>query len=173
MKKGSLRVINILSIVIPLAVAAMLGIRKKLDFGIWTDYLPHFNAAINSATAFFLILALIAIKRKNIPLHKLFTTLGFGLGALFLLAYIGYHITHESTTFGGRGLVRMFYYFVLITHILGSLIVLPFVLRAYYYGYNRMDAEHLKITKIAFPLWLYVSITGVVAYYMIKPYYMF
>jgi putative membrane protein len=97
----------------------------------------------------------------------------FGLGGLFLVFYVIYHVSNQSTPYGGEGLIRYFYYFNLITHIGASLIVLPFVLRAYYFGWNRMDDKHRKVVKIAYPIWLYVSVTGVLAYVLISPYYSF
>jgi putative membrane protein len=171
--KKEFRFINIVSVVIPVVVALLLGIRTKIELGDWSNNLPHLNAYINSTTAILLVLGLIFIKSKNIKLHKLCMSLAFMLGGFFLVFYVLYHISHQSTTFGGEGFVKYFYYFILISHILASLIVLPFVLRAYYFGYFRLDEQHRKVTKIAFPIWLYVSITGVIAYFMISPYYNF
>ena len=172
-KKSLFSTINIISVVIPVVVAVLLGIRTKLDLGLWTQNLPFINAIINSSTAVFLVLGLVFIKSKKIDAHKSMMSLAFGLGGLFLVFYVLYHISNASTPFGGQGALRYFYYFNLITHIGASLIVLPFVLRAYYFGWNRMDVEHRKVVKIAFPIWLYVSITGVLAYIMISPYYTF
>jgi putative membrane protein len=171
--KKSFTSINIISIVIPVVVALMLGIRTKISLGAWSNNLPFINAIINSSTAVLLLLGLYFIKSGNIGVHKRVMSLAFALGGLFLVSYVTYHISHASTPFGGEGTVKYFYYFNLITHIFASLIVLPFVLRAYYFGLNRMDAEHKKVTKIAFPIWLYVSVTGVIAYVMILPYYTF
>jgi putative membrane protein len=149
----------------------MLGIRSKFDLGSWTKSLPFTNAIINSFTTVFLILALFFAKNKNIVMHKRFMSLAFMLGGLFLVFYVLYHISNPSTSFGGDGFIRYFYYFILISHILASLVVLPFVLRAYYFGWFRMDERHRKVVKFAFPLWLYVSVTGVMAYLLISPYY--
>lgn len=168
-----MRLINFLSIIIPLVVAIMLGVRTKLDLGSWTQSLPKINAIINTFTALFLLVGLYFIKKKNIDAHRKFMSLAFILGGFFLIFYVLYHVSNIATSFGGEGAVRYFYYFNLITHIVASLVVLPFVLRAYYFGLNRMDTEHKKVTKIAFPIWLYVSITGVIAYLMISPYYNF
>ena len=151
----------------------MLGIRTKFDLGDWTHNLPKLNAIINSLTAILLIAGLVLIKQRKISLHKNMMTSAFSLGGLFLVFYVIYHISNPSTSFGGEGIIRYFYYFILITHISASLVVLPFVLRAFYFGWKRMDAEHMKVVKIAFPIWLYVSITGVIAYLMISPYYIF
>jgi len=126
--KQSTRVINIISIVIPIVVAILLGIPQKLDLGAWTKVLPHLNAVINSITSILLISALIAIKNKNIGLHQTFMRFAFILGACFLVFYVIYHLTNPSTKFLGEGGIRYVYFFILISHILLSLIVLPFVL---------------------------------------------
>ena len=170
-ENSSLKVINIISIVVPIVVAILLGIQNKLDLGSWTGFLPKINAIINSLTAFLLLLGLYFIKNNNIKIHKKIMTFAFTLGGLFLVFYVIYHLTNAATPFGGTGFIRYFYYFNLITHILASLVVLPFVLRAFYFGLFRMDDKHRKVTKIAFPIWLYVSVTGVIAYLMIAPYY--
>lgn len=170
-KKSSMRLINVISVVIPVVVALLLGIRMKFDLGTWTKTLPMVNAIINSATAVLLLAGLWFIKSKDIEAHRKAMTGAFSLGALFLVFYVIYHLSNQATPYGGSGAIRYFYYFNLISHILASLIVLPFVLRAYYFGFTGRYEEHRKITKIAYPIWLYVSITGVIAYLMISPYY--
>ncbi|MGR3810848.1 DUF420 domain-containing protein [Jiulongibacter sp. NS-SX5] len=169
--KTSLRTINIISVVVPVAVAVLLGIRTKPDLGEWTRVLPGLNAIINSLTSVFLILGLYFIKNKNREAHRKVMTAAFGLGGLFLISYVIYHLTNPSTSFGGEGVIRYVYYFVLISHILLSLIVLPLVLRAFYFAVIGEFVKHVKLVKYAYPIWLYVSITGVIAYLMISPYY--
>ena len=171
--KNSLRFITILSYAIPLVIAILLGIRQKLDLGVWTNYLPHVNVAINFATALLLIIGIWAIKTKHISFHKLCMLLAFTLGSVFLIGYICYHFTHHSTTYGGTGFISYVYYFLLISHILLAAVVVKFVLLAVYHGWNNNIEEHKKIVKYAFPIWLYVSITGVIVYFMISPYYQF
>lgn len=172
-EKVGIRTINVISVVIVLVVMIMLGMRQKPYIGEWTKQLTLVNAIINSLTAFSLILGLYFIKQRNINAHKTAMSTGFLLGGLFLVFYVLYHISNEATKFGGEGLVRYIYFFILITHVLASFVVLPLVLRAYYYGWQRMDEAHRKVVKYAYPIWLYVSITGVIAYLMIKPYYTF
>lgn len=171
--KISIRTINVVSVVIVLVVMVMLGLRQKPYIGEWTKQLTFVNSIINSLTAVFLLLGLYFIKKGNLEAHKKCMTVGFTLGGLFLIGYVLYHISNKETKFGGEGAVRYFYFSVLITHVLASFIVLPLVLRAYYYGWKRMDDMHRKIVKYAYPIWLYVSITGVIAYWMIRPYYNF
>lgn len=166
------RIINILAVAIPVAVAAILGIRQKLDLGQWTKVLPHIIGILNTLTAVLLLLGYYFIKKNNRTAHRQMMTGAFILGALFLVCYVLYHISNESTPFGGTGsLLRFTYYFLLISHITLSIGVVWFVLRAVYFGYSNQLAEHRKAVKYAFPIWLYVSITGVIVYLMISPYY--
>jgi putative membrane protein len=170
-EKKSMVLINTLSIVIPVTVAILLGIRTKPNLGEWTTILPHLNAVINSLTTVFLLAGLWFIKQKNIQYHRYMMTIAFGLGACFLVFYVLYHLTNTSTSYGGEGMIRYVYYTILISHIMMSLIVLPFVLRAMFFAVTKQFVRHRKVTKIAFPIWLYVSVTGVIAYLMISPYY--
>jgi putative membrane protein len=167
------RLINTLSIAIPVAVALMLGIRPKVDLGTWTNVLPFFNAVVNSLTAILLILGLYFIRQKNVAAHRLTMLSAFALGSVFLVSYVLYHLTHESTPFGGQGWVRPVYYFLLISHIVLSIGVVWFVLRAVYFAISGQIARHKATVKWAYPIWLYVSITGVIVYVMIAPYYNF
>jgi putative membrane protein len=169
--KDSLKTINAISIVVPLIVAILLGIRSKPDLGDWTKVLPHVIGLINGLTSVLLILGLILVKQKRIALHRKVMTSAFILGALFLVLYVLYHLTNSSTSFGGEGWIKYFYYFNLLTHIGLSLVVLPLVLRAYYFAWKGQIERHKKLVKFAYPIWLYVSLSGVVAYLLISPYY--
>lgn len=170
-KEYSLRTINIISVVVPIVVAVLLGIRSKPYLGEWTAALPHVNAGINTLTSMLLVAGLILIKQKKQKAHRVVMTSAFVLGGLFLVCYVLYHLTNSSTSFGGEGAIKYFYYFILISHIVLSLVVLPLVLRAFYFALVGDFQRHVKLVKFAYPIWLYVSITGVVAYLMISPYY--
>jgi len=170
-EKRATLLVNGLSIAIPLVVAVLLGIRTKLDLGTWTKILPHAIGAINTLTSLFLVAGLVAQKMGKISVHRFAMSSAFGLGACFLVCYVTYHLSNPSTRFGGEGAIRLVYYSVLISHILLSLIVLPLVLRAFMFALTNQVARHRKIARFAFPIWLYVSITGVIAYVMISPYY--
>ncbi|MES2520969.1 MAG: DUF420 domain-containing protein [Bacteroidota bacterium] len=165
------RLVNILSITIPIAVALLIGIRTKIDLGTWTKILPHVIGFLNTTTSITLILGYIFIKNKNIKGHRQMMGLSFIQGALFLVLYILYHISNQSTPFGGDGILRPIYYTLLVSHIVLSIGVVWFVLRAVYYALSGQITEHKRIVKWTFPLWLYVSVTGVVVYLMISPYY--
>lgn len=163
--------VNVLSIVIPVVVALLLGIRTKIELGSWTHSLPHAIGAINGLTSILLIIGWIAIRSKKVALHRFALTSAFCLGGCFLVCYVTYHLSNPSTSFGGQGWIRPFYYFVLISHIVLSLVVLPLVLRAFLFALLGRFSDHRRIAKYAMPVWLYVSITGVLAYLMISPYY--
>lgn len=159
----------ILSIAIPIAVAGLFTVKipgvERLGF------LPPVYATINAVTALLLILGVYQIKRGNRILHERIMTTAIMCSVLFLVLYIAYHITSDSTTYGGEGVIKYIYYFILITHILLSIIVIPFVLITYVRGITGQFAKHKKIARITFPLWLYVAVSGVVVYLMISPYY--
>jgi len=162
------KLIVILSIVIPLAVAALFGIKIDAELPI---FLPPIYASINALTALVLVLAFMAIQKKNIILHKRLIQFAIVLSVVFLLLYIAYHITSDSTKYGGEGVQKYIYYFILITHILLSITVIPFVLITYVRAITNNIEKHKKIARITFPLWLYVAITGVIVFMMISPYY--
>ena len=167
------KIITILSVVIPLAVAALFGVNLR-DLGLDVaplSFLPPIYATINGITALLLIGAVIAIKNGNRMLHEGLNKTAIGCSVLFLLMYIAYHMTSDSTKFGGEGIIKYVYYFILISHIILSIIVIPFVLLTYLRAKLGKFAEHKKIARITFPIWLYVAVTGVIVYLLIAPYY--
>ncbi len=169
--KKNEKLLNILSIAIPVAVALLIGVRQKIDLGAWTKTLPHVIGMLNTTTSITLILGFIFIKNKNIAGHRKMMGLSFVQGSLFLILYILYHVSNPSTPYGGEGVLRPIYYFFLLSHIILSIGVVWFVLRAMYYALSNQIEAHKKIVKWTFPLWLYVSVTGVIVYLMIAPYY--
>ena len=170
-EKRATRIANVLSIAIPVLVAILLGIRTKVDLGAWTRILPHAIGVINTLTTVILIVGLISQRAGKIGLHRLAMTTAFSLGALFLVCYVTYHLSNPSTQFGGSGSLRLIYYFVLVSHIGLSLVVLPLVLRAFLFALTNQIARQRRVAKYAFPIWLYVSTTGVIVYVLISPYY--
>lgn len=162
-----------LSIIIPVAVAALFGINlRELGFDVEPlTMLPPIYAGINGLTAVVLVIAVIAIKNKNRKLHENLMKFAIALSVMFLVMYVAYHMTSDSTKFGGEGAVKYIYYFILITHILLSIVIIPFVLITYVRAITNNIERHKKIAKITFPIWLYVAITGVIVYFMISPYY--
>lgn len=171
-KKYSTLII-IVSVLIPVAVALLFMVKLK-DFGINVtplSFLPPIYAAINGLTALVLIAGVWAIKNGKRKLHQRFMTTAIGLSLAFLVMYIAYHMTTDSTKFGGEGVVKYIYFFILITHIILSIIVIPLVLVTYVRALANKFDKHKKIAKITFPIWLYVAVTGVVVFLMISPYY--
>jgi putative membrane protein len=145
----------------------MLGFPNKLNLGEWTKSLSHVIGAINSLTTAVLIVGLVFIKRNEIRLHRIAMTIAFSLGGLFLVCYVLYHISNPANKFTGEGYIRYVYFFILITHIGLSMVVLPLVLRSMFYALAGQFARHKKIVKYAYPIWLYVSASGVIIYLLL------
>ncbi|CAM2807871.1 DUF420 domain-containing protein [Flavobacterium frigoris] len=161
------------SIIIPVAVAFLFGVKLK-DFGYNVEplsFLPRIYATTNGVTAILLIAAVIAIKNGNRRLHKSLMTSAIALSVAFLVMYVAYHMTSDSTKFGGEGIIKYVYYFILVTHVILSIIIIPLVLITYVRAWAQVFNKHKKIARITFPIWLYVAVTGVVVYLMISPYY--
>ncbi|SEL68426.1 DUF420 domain-containing protein [Parapedobacter koreensis] len=165
--------IVILSVAIPVAVAILFGVNlRDLGYDVRPlTFLPPIYATINGVTAVLLVWAVVAIRGGNRRLHEALVKICIGCSVAFLVMYVAYHMTSESTPYGGEGVIRYVYFFILITHILLSIIIIPFVLVTYVRGLSGNFAKHRKLAKITFPLWLYVAVTGVVVYLMISPYY--
>ena len=159
----------IISIVLPLAVAALFGI--KIPNVEPLSFLPPIYASINGLTAILLITAVLAIKNGKRQLHERLMKSCLVLSILFLGMYVAYHMTSNSTEFGGEGVIKYVYYLILVTHIVLSIAIIPLVLITYTRALSEAFDKHKKIAKITFPLWLYVAVTGVIVYVMISPYY--
>ena len=179
--------IILVSILIPVAVAVLFTVKLK-DFGIEVEplsFLPPIYASINGITALLLVMGVMAIKNGNRKVHERFMTTAIACSVIFLVMYVAYHMTADSTVYGDidgnkildakekeyAGSTRYVYFFILITHILLSIIIIPLVLITYVRALAARFDKHKKIAKITFPLWLYVALTGVVVYLMISPYY--
>jgi putative membrane protein len=177
------RIIILLSIFLPLAVAALFGI--KIEGVEIFRSLPSVYAIINGLTAVCLVAALVAIKRKNIPLHYKWIRVALLLSLLFLIMYVLYHLTSPTTYYGDSngdgnvdilenskvGMWSMIYYVLLFSHILLSIAVVPLVLFSYLYARTGQIERHRHWVRFAFPIWLYVAISGVIVYLFISPYY--
>lgn len=179
--------IILVSILIPVVVAILFTVKLK-DFGIVVEplsFLPPIYASINGITALLLIMGVIAIKNGNRKVHERFMTTAIACSLIFLVMYVAYHMTADSTVYGdidgnkildetekiNAGSMRLVYLFILLSHIILSIIIIPLVLITYVRALAARFDKHKKIAKITFPLWLYVAVTGVVVYVMISPYY--
>lgn len=163
------KLIIALSIIIPLVVAVLFRIPpvKGYDF----SFLPPIYATINGLTAMLLLVSYWAIKNKRRSLHEVINKTCIGLSSAFLVMYVIYHLTSETTHYGGQGILRSIYFFVLISHIGLSVVVIPFVLFTFSRALAGDFERHKRIAKFTFPIWLYVAVTGVIVYLMISPYY--
>ena len=179
--------IIIVSIVIPIAVAVLFTVKLK-DFGIEVEplsFLPPIYASINGLTALLLVMGVMAIKNGNKKVHERFMTMAIACSVVFLVMYVAYHMTADSTVYGdidgnkildttekaNAGSIRFVYLFILLSHIALSIAIIPLVLITYVRALAARFDKHKKIAKITFPLWLYVAVTGVIVYLMISPYY--
>ncbi|WP_293874153.1 DUF420 domain-containing protein [Flavobacterium sp.] len=179
--------IIVVSLLIPIAVAILFSVKLK-DFGIEVEplaFLPPIYAAINGLTALLLVMGVLAIKNGNRKVHERFMTMAIACSVVFLVMYIAYHLTADTTVFGdvdgnkildakeklNAGSLRYVYLFILLSHILLSIVIIPLVLITYVRALAARFDKHKKIAKITFPLWLYVAVTGVVVYLMISPFY--
>ena len=162
------KLIIVLSVAIPLVVAVLFGIKIDLVLPV---FLPPIYASINALTSILLVLAVVSVKKGNLKLHEILIKFAIACSLVFLVLYVLYHMTSDSTKYLGEGLILYVYYFILISHIILSIVVIPFVLITYVRGITNQIELHKKITKYTFPLWLYVAVTGVIVYAMISPYY--
>jgi putative membrane protein len=165
--------IVIVSILIPVVVAILFNV-KLSDLGYNVEpmhFLPPIYAGINALTAVVLVAAVMAIKKGNRVVHERLMTSAIVLSVLFLVMYVIYHMTTESTKYGGEGALRVVYFGLLISHIILSIAIIPLVLITYVRALSARFDQHKKIAKITFPIWLYVAVTGVIVYWMIAPYY--
>ena len=177
-------IIVVLSIIVPGLIAALFFIPEKLELGTFVYELPHLNAVINSLTSLLLICAFISIKIGMVGWHRAFMTSAVAMGALFLISYVTYHSSVSSVVFGDLDSngeldayedklaeTRGTYLILLLSHILLSLVALPLVLMSFYHAIKSNFDKHKRLVKFAYPIWLYVSISGVLVYWMMRPYY--
>lgn len=132
------------------------------------SFMPGVNATFNALSAVCLVLGYIAIRRGAANGHRLFMVSAFTFSTLFLVGYLTYHSVHGDTKFTGTGVVRVAYFFVLVTHIVLSVTVVPLALTSFYLAFTRSFARHRKLNRVFLPIWLYVSATGVLIYFMLR-----
>lgn len=166
-------IIIILSILVPIAVALLILFPEtfRLEMGINRGTLPAFHATLNGITAILLLAGLYFIMQKNIAAHRFSMMAAFGLSAVFLVSYVISKLNADPIPYGGEGFIRGLYFFILISHILLSIPVLPLAMFAIYRGLTQEYARHRKIVRWTFPIWLYVAVTGVLVYLFMQPYY--
>jgi len=139
--------------------------------GINLRFMPAVNACLNASAAALLLAGWVAVKRGRSDIHRYFMVAAFAASALFLVGYLAYHAVHADTKFGGVGAVRVVYFALLASHVLLSIGIVPMSLTAFYFAWKKEFTRHTKVTRILWPIWLYVSVTGVVVFFMLRPYY--
>lgn len=139
----------------------------------WVQFLPTLNASINGTCSILLLASYYFIRKKNIRVHKILNITTLILSSLFLISYLIFHSAGMETKYGGEGAIRYVYFFILITHIILAALVLPLVLLSFYRGMKMQVEKHRKLVRWTFPIWLYVTISGVLVYLMVSPYYSF
>lgn len=164
--KKAKKLIYIVSIAVPLVVAILFGVKVE---GVDLSFLPPIYATINGLTALLLVGALVAIERRNMKLHRLLIRVSLTFSLLFLLCYVAYHMTSEPTAYEGSA--PYIYYPLLIAHIVLSVAVIPLVLFTYLWAWQGDFKKHKKWTRFAWPIWMFVAVSGVIVYLMISPYY--
>ncbi len=160
-----------LSIIVFVAITVLSRVKLDVHLGFDEHLFAKINAGINSAVSVLLVVGLIAVKNKNYILHKRIMIAAIILSSLFLVSYVCHHLFTGETKFGGEGPIRYIYYFILGTHIVLAGIILPFILFTAYRAMVGEWQKHKKLSKITWPIWLYVAVTGVIVYFMISPYY--
>jgi putative membrane protein len=169
--KKFLVLIAILSIAIPVVVAMLFFMPKEGSSSVDVSFLPTLHAILNSMTAVALVVGYYNIRKGNIKIHRGAMATAFGLSAIFLVSYVTYHFLGERTIYGGDGFLKLFYYFILLTHIVLAVVIVPLVLLSMYFALSEQFVRHRRVSKWTFPIWLYVAVTGVLVYILISPYY--
>lgn len=169
-KQARLLILTV-SFVVFAAVVILSRVTLDIDLGFDVHVFALINAIINSCVSVLLVLALIAVKNRQYTRHKNLMLLAITMSVLFLVSYIAHHLLAGDTKFGGEGAIRYFYYVILITHIILAAVILPFILFSAYRALTGEYEKHRKLSKYTWPLWLYVSVTGVLVYLLISPYY--
>ncbi len=159
------------SIIVFVAVAFLSRIEVKVNLGFDKHIFARLNALINTFVALLLLGGLYAARDKRYRTHKRLMLWAIGFSVLFLVSYICHHLFTGETTYGGSGLIKVVYYFILITHIVLAGLILPFILFTAYRGLTAEFHKHKKLARITWPLWFYVAVTGVIVFLMISPYY--
>lgn len=163
--------IGIFSFVIFVVIVILSRVKLDVDPGFDIHVFAKINAVINSMVSLLLIGGMVAIKSRKFILHRNIMVGAMSLSVLFLLSYIAHHLLAGDTRFGGEGSIRYVYFIILISHIFLAAIILPFILFTTYRALIGEWKGHRKLARITWPIWLYVSVSGVVVYLMISPYY--
>jgi putative membrane protein len=169
-RKATFLVLAVSLVALLVLVGVIYGHGRATEAPAWVAWLPALNAGLNGTSAVFLVLAYRAIRRRQVVAHSRFILTSLAASTLFLVSYIAYHAVHGDTPFGGHGLVRPLYFFILISHVLLSAVALPLVFMSLFFSLSGRFPRHKKIARYTLPVWLYVSVTGVLVFAMLRAY---
>jgi putative membrane protein len=169
-KKATIIVLAVSLAALLLLVVVIYGHGRAAEVPGWVSVLPAVNAFLNGTSALFLVLAYRAIKRRDVVTHSRRMLVSLGASSLFLVSYIVYHSVHGDTRFGGEGLIRPFYFFILVTHVVLSAVALPLIFMSLFFSLSGRFPRHKSISRYTFPIWLYVSVTGVLVFLLLRAY---
>jgi putative membrane protein len=168
LKKATFVILAVSVAALLLLVGVIYGHGRAAEVPAWVSALPALNALLNATSAVFLVLAYRAIRRKDVVAHSRRILVALAASALFLVSYIGYHSVHGDTHFAGTGLVRPVYFFILISHVLLSAAVLPLIFFSLFFSLSGRFQKHKSVARYTFPIWLYVSVTGVLVFVFLR-----
>jgi putative membrane protein len=162
----------VLTAIISVVALSLLGYLLLLhegavDSGLDLRFMPAVNTVFNAGATLCLIAGFVAVRRRKLDVHRRFMLGAYVCSALFLVGYLAYHYVHGDTKFGGEGVVRVVYLFILATHIILSMFILPMALLAFWFAWKQQYRRHTRTTRVLLPIWLYVSITGIVVFFML------
>jgi putative membrane protein len=169
-RKATFIVLAVSLVALLVLVGVIYGHGRAAEAPAWVAWLPALNAVLNGTSAVFLVLAYQAIRRRDVVTHSRRMLTSLGASALFLVSYIVYHSVHGDTPFAGHGLIRPVYFFILITHVVLSAVALPLVFMSLFFSLSGRFPRHKKIARYTFPVWLYVSVTGVLVFALLRAY---
>ena len=169
-KKATTIILAATALVLVALLAVIYGHGRAVGAPAWTSWLPGLNALLNATSAVSLLSAYRAIRRRDVLTHSRRVLVSLAASAMFLVSYIVYHSVHGDTRFAGHGLVRGIYFFILITHVGLSGVALPLIFLSLFFSLSGRFPKHKKIARYAFPVWLYVSVTGVLVFVLLRAY---
>jgi putative membrane protein len=169
-KKATAVILAVSLAALLLLVGVIYGHGRAAEVPAWVSWLPALNAFLNATSAVFLVLAYRAIRRRDVATHARRMLGAVGASALFLVSYIVYHSVHGDTKFAGAGAIRPIYFFVLVTHVVLSAVALPLIFFSLFFSLSARFARHKAIARYTLPIWLYVSVTGVLVFALLRAY---
>ena len=169
-KKGVAIILGISGAALGLLLVVIYGHGRAAEAPAWVSWLPALNATLNATSAVLLVMAWMAVRRREVARHARLMLGALASSALFLVSYIVYHAVHGDSRFAGQGFVRPIYFFVLVTHIVLSAVVLPLIFSSFFFSLSGRFPTHRKVSRFTLPVWLYVSVTGVLVFALLRAY---